>query len=113
MVKTLRASADAPEIFIVFIPSPFQVQESFSRSIAADAQSDARYASFLSDPDRPQRVLKALALRLGIPFIDLTSPMRSAAGQSLLYFPRDGHFNELGCSIAAQVIYDQVIQKAH
>jgi hypothetical protein len=112
-IKSLRRTPDAPELYLAFVPSPFQVHESFKRTVAAGADSDARYASFLSDPDRPQRMLEALARRLEVPFIDLTAPMRQAAEQSLLYFPREGHFNELGSAIAAQVIYERAVQKAH
>jgi hypothetical protein len=111
MVRTIRAMHDAPELFIAFVPSPFQVHESFRRTIEAGAASDARYASFLSDSDRPQRTLRSLARRLDVPFIDLTPEVRQAAAHSLMYFPREGHFNQAGCAIAAKVIYEQVIQK--
>jgi hypothetical protein len=111
MVRTIRAMHDAPELFIAFVPSPFQVHESFRRTIEAGAASDARYASFLSDSDRPQRTLRSLARRLDVPFIDMTPEVRQAAAHSLMYFPREGHFNEAGCAIAAKVIYEQVIQQ--
>jgi hypothetical protein len=58
-------------------------------------------------------VLQAVAGRLGVPFIDLTPALRRAAAHSVLYFPREGHFNEAGCAVAAQVIYEQTIQNAH
>jgi hypothetical protein len=109
VVKSVRATPDAPEVYVALVPSPFQVHESFKRTVAAAANGDARYASFLSDPDRPQRVLEALARRLDVPFIDLTAPLREAAEKSLVYFPREGHFNELGSAIAAQVIYERVL----
>jgi hypothetical protein len=111
-VKAVRAIPDAPELFIAFVPSGFQVQESFKLTIAASANGDARYAAFLSDPDRPQRVLQALARRLDVQFIDLTPAMRRAAAHSVLYFPRDGHFNELGADVAAQVIFEQAIKES-
>jgi hypothetical protein len=113
VVTRLRATEKPPEIFVAFVPSPFQVHEAFRRSLAAGAERDARYASFLADPDRPQRVLQALARRLEVPFIDLTQAMRGAAQNSLVYFVREGHFNELGCAIAARVLFEHVIQKAH
>ena len=111
VVRTVRALDDAPEVFIAFVPSPFQVNESFRRTIEARAATDARYASFLSDPDRPQRVLRLLARRLDVPFIDMTPEVRREAGHSLVYFPREGHFTGLGCAIAAKVIYEQAFQK--
>lgn len=117
LVGTIRALPDAPEVFIAFAPSPFQVHESFRRIIEAGADRDARYASFLSDPDRPQRVLQALARRLDVPFIDMTPALRRAAAgtpaRSLMYFPREGHLNEAGCAVAARVIYEQAIQEGN
>lgn len=111
VVKALRAMPEAPELFVAFVPSPFQVHESFKLTIAAGAHSDARYASFLSDPDRPQRSLQALAQRLNVHFIDLTPALRRAAAHSIVYFPREGHFNELGCQIAALALFEQAIRK--
>ena len=110
-IRTLRAIPEAPELFIAYVPSPFQVQESFRRTIAAGAASDARYASFLSDPDRPQRVLQAVARRLDVPFIDVTPALGRAAARSVVFFPREGHLNEAGCAVVAQVIYEQAIKK--
>jgi hypothetical protein len=112
VVRAVRATPESPEIFIAFIPSPFQVSESFMRTIASGAREDARYAAMLADPDRPQRVLQALAQRLDVPFIDLTPAMREASKSAMVYFPREGHFNEMGCAIAAQAIFERVIQKA-
>jgi len=111
LVGALRRTSVPPEVYIAFIPSPFQVHESFRRTVAAAASSDERCAGFLSDPDRPQRVLEALARRLEVPFVDLTPALRSAAERATLYFPREGHFNEAGSAIAAQVLYEQVIAK--
>jgi hypothetical protein len=111
VVRRLRESPEAPEVYIAFVPSPFQVHESFKLTVAASADVDERYASFLADPDRPQRVLQAAAQRLGARFIDLTPELRRAAQGALVYFPREGHFNEAGCSIAARVIYEHAIQK--
>jgi hypothetical protein len=111
-VRSLRAAPNPPELFIAFVPSPFQVHESFRRTVAAGAATDARYASFLSDPDRPQRALQALAARLDVTFIDLTPALREAAQQALVYFPREGHFNEAGCAVAARVLYEHVVRNA-
>jgi hypothetical protein len=96
-------------VYIAFVPSPFQVHDTFKRAIEADAGSDPRYASFLADPDRPQRVLRDLAQHLDVPFIDLTPAVREAAARELMYFPREGHFNEAGNKLAAQVLYQRVV----
>lgn len=113
VVAKLWAAPEPPQVFIAFVPSPFQVQESFMRTIAAAAQRDERFARFLGDPDRPQRLLAGLARRLEVPFIDLTGALRAAARDSMLYFPREGHFNEAGSAVAARVIFERAIQNPH
>jgi hypothetical protein len=109
VVKQLRALPEAPEVYIAFMPSPFQVQETFRRTMASEAGEDPRYKDFLADPDRPQRVLRTLAGQLGVPFIDLTPAVRAASAHTPLYYPREGHFNEAGCRVAAEVLYERVI----
>lgn len=112
VVTALRTTADGPEVLVAFVPSPFQVQEFFRRTLASGADSDARLANFLSDPDRPQRLLQSLAQRLEVPFIDLTPALRSAAEHVAVYFPREGHFNEAGCEIVARAIYDRLMNQS-
>ena len=105
VIEALRSMPEAPDVSIVFIPSPFQVHEAFRSMLAANAQTDVRFRRFLSDPDRPQRLVQSVARRLDVPFIDLTPALRQAANGSVLYFPREGHFNEAGSALAAEVIY--------
>lgn len=109
VVKRLRALPEAPEVYIAFVPSPFQVHETFRRAVVSGAGGDARYASFIADSDRPQRVLRALAGRLEVPFIDLTPAVRAAGERAPMYYPREGHFNAVGCRVAAEVLYERVI----
>lgn len=109
VVKQLRALPEAPEVYIAFMPSPFQVHETFLRAVESGADGDPRYASFVADPDRPQRVVRELAERFEIPFIDLTPPVRAAAAHAAMYYPREGHFNEAGSRVAAEALYERVI----
>ncbi len=108
-IAKLRAMPRAPELSIAFVPSPFQIHDAFRRVIEADKSGDERYASFLADTDRPQRMVLSVARRMGVQFIDLTPELRRAARTSVLYFPREGHFNKEGNAVAAGVIYRQVI----
>lgn len=109
VVKQLRALPEAPEVYIAFMPSPFQVQETFRRALASEADDDPRYGDFLADPDRPQRVLRTLAGQLAVPFIDLTPAVRAAGSSAPMYYPREGHFNDAGCRVAAEALYERVI----
>ena len=110
-VGALRAAPDAPEVFIAFVPSPFQVQEFFRRTLAAAAEEDERYAAFLADPLRPQRLVESVAQRLGAPFIDLTPALRAAAERGPVYFPREGHFDEAGADVAARAIHARLLAR--
>lgn len=109
VVKQLRALPEAPEVYIAFMPSPFQVHETFQRALASGANGDPRYASYLADPDRPQRMVRELAARLNVPFIDITPAVRAAGARAPMYYPREGHFNEAGGRVAAEVLYERVI----
>jgi hypothetical protein len=46
-----------------------------------------------------------------VPFIDITPAVRQAAATRLMYYPREGHFNEAGSRLAAQVLYERVIRE--
>jgi hypothetical protein len=111
VVRAVRALPDAPEVHIAFVPSPFQLQGAFRRAAELSAGADPSYRAFLADPDRPQRLLEAFARRAGVPFIDLTPEVRKAAATTVMYFPREGHFNEAGNALAARVLFDKVISR--
>ena len=65
------------------------------------SQDDPRFREFLNDPDRPQRLLAAYCAEAELTFIDTTPALRSAQGA---YFPREGHLNEAGGRIVADVL---------
>ena len=75
----------------------------FQVMISRNLDADPRYAEFFSDIDRPQRMLRIFAEERGIPYFDMTPALRAASGA---YFPSEGHLNEFGSEIAAQVLYD-------
>ena len=109
VVRALRSQPDAPELYIAFVPSPFQLENGFRAAAKVNAKSDPAYQSFLENPDRPQHLLGAFARRVGVPFVDLTPAVREASLKAMMYFPREGHFNEAGNALAARVLYDQVV----
>ena len=49
----------------------------------------------------------------GINFLDLTSPFRDAARKQNMYLPNDGHPNQLGHVLAAQVLQEFLSRKIH
>lgn len=108
-VEWLRRE-ERSDVAIAFVPSPFQMPGAFRIALEASEESDPRYAEFLSDSDRPQRLVGALAARMGVPFVDLTPAVREAGARELLYFPREGHFNEAGCRLVARVLHERLLR---
>jgi hypothetical protein len=83
------------------MPSPFQTEAAFRDLIASHADQDPRYAAFVRDPKRPQRVLAEFCREEDIRFVDLTPALARVTGA---YFPREGHLTELGSAVVAGVL---------
>jgi len=96
---------------IMYLPSPFQVEEGFKNILINFKDRDARYRDCLNDRDRPQRMLKKFCADYGVPVIDTTGALRQASRKGVAYFPREGHLNEYGSRIVAQEIYGYLEQK--
>jgi hypothetical protein len=62
-------------------------------------------SEFLNDTDRAQRLLRQLAGRLNIDFVDTTEALRDRTNRYPVYFPREGHLNEHGTAIVGDAIY--------
>ena len=86
----------AAEIVLVYMPSPFQVEDVFRSMVASRAKTDARYHALHSDGDRPQRMLRQFAETHHVPLVDLTDLLRERTAGGLMFFPRDGHLTEIG-----------------
>lgn len=104
-VNWLRKDEPNLEIYIAFLPSPFQVHEIFSRIIRANMAQDPNFEAFLEDMDRPQRMLRAFCESKGITFIDTTPALRQV---TMAYFPRDGHLNLIGTDVVARLLLDRI-----
>lgn len=105
-VNHVRGLRNDIDIFLAFIPSPFQVELVFKDMIVRNVIEDSRYEKFLGDIDRPQRMLRGFCQRNGVPFIDATSVLRISG---LNYYPGEGHLNESGSSVVAEVINRSII----
>jgi hypothetical protein len=90
------------EVVLVYMPSPFQVEQVFRRMVASRAGSDARYRSLLLENDRPQRMLRQFAEVHHLPLVDLSVALHAGGGEGRSYFPRDGHLTEVGSEIVAR-----------
>jgi hypothetical protein len=102
VVRDLRDETLADELTIVFMPSPFQTEPVFRELIVSRAEQDERFASFIQDMNRPQRLLAEFCKEHDVPFVDLTPALSQIAGA---YFPREGHLTELGSDVVARVLH--------
>ncbi len=98
------------ELLIAFIPSPFQVEESFKKLIINQKSSSEIYKNFINDIDRPQRMLREFCSKMDIQFIDATSILRRASISEPVYFPQEGHLNIYGSGQLATLLYESVFQ---
>jgi hypothetical protein len=96
-----------------YIASPFQVSTTFRRMLDSANSGNAVTEAFLGDSERPQRTIGELSARLGVPFVDTTGPLSSAAESAAVFFPREGHLNEHGTKIVADSITNLLLQTPH
>lgn len=89
---------------LVYIASPFQVVGSLLQVARKQSATDASYAAFLADEDRPQRLLRQWCARQGVPFIDTTPALREAAKKDSPFFLHEAHLNALGSRVVATEI---------
>jgi hypothetical protein len=94
-------------LYIVFVPSPFQVVETLSKMAERRAPGDSVFAAFLADADRPQRCLRDFCDRNGLPFLDATPLLRSAARVRPPYLI-EAHLSPYGAGIVAAAIRDEI-----
>ena len=100
------------KLTFVFIPSPFQAAAAFQDTLARQRGDDPVIDAFLDDVDRPQRLLGQVAERLGVAFVDTTPVIRERTNRYPVYFPREGHLNELGTALVGDAIFDSTIGAA-
>ncbi|PWU09749.1 MAG: hypothetical protein C5B50_26825 [Verrucomicrobia bacterium] len=80
-----------------------------SAPIASQVYGQTSYDHFFfkgKPTDADQVHLKQIAADLGVPFVDVPSPLRTAGAG--LYFPRDGHWTAKGHRIAAETLAPEV-----
>ena len=97
------AVAAGARMHLVYIPAIVQVEEDDWRL----KQQLHGLAGEDFDLTRPNRLLRAIAARNKIPFLDLTQRF-VAEGRSRTLYYRDSHWNEAGHALAAKVISEHL-----
>jgi len=103
------ATAHDARIAIVLIPMEEQLTDARARAFLDTHGVDPADV----DIDAPQRRLRAWGRRDGVEVIDLLEPFRAEqrAGGPDLYLEDDGHWNERGHALAAEVLADALIER--
>lgn len=100
------------QVYIAFIPSPFQVETTFQKMLASRRAKESLYAMFLDDIDRPQRLLRGFCADHAVGFVDASAALRAGSRSANVYFPAEGHLNQRGSSIVADVLYRETMASA-
>ncbi len=97
------AADHGARVAVVLLPIRHQLsEEMFDDVIGSGRTSDG----WELDRERPQRIMRDIAEELSLPLIDLTPGFRSwvATRDEPLYIEWDGHWNEAGHRLAAQIV---------
>ncbi len=106
-MQRLAESADA-KLFVCYLPEQNQVSDSKWNQIALHSGAASSY-----DRERPNHLLGELCARHDIPYLDLTPAFcrHIAVGGPYPYFPVNAHLNVEGNRLAAQLIYDYLVEQ--
>ncbi|MFZ1745542.1 MAG: hypothetical protein WAU17_06455, partial [Nitrospirales bacterium] len=96
------------KLFVLFIPSPFQSSGIHKAILSNKREKDPRYETFLADIERPQNLLRKFCEEQGIPFIDASPALQKNGTKIPMFFPREGHLNEHGSQVVAELIYRSI-----
>ncbi len=96
------------KFFVLFIPSPFQASGIHKAILSNKRDKDPRYEAFLADIERPQNLLRKFCDELGIPFIDASPALQETGKNTPMFFPREGHLNEHGSQVVAELLYRSI-----
>lgn len=107
LVKLTRKEYQT-ELFVLFIPSPFQSSGIHNAILSNEREKDPRYETFLADLERPQNLLRKFCEEQEIPFIDASLALQENGKKIPMYFPREGHLNEHGSQVVAELIYRSI-----
>lgn len=102
-IKTTVA-AEGGRVVLVLLPLAMQLSDATFADLARAAGQELRI-------DGPQRLVTRVAARAGIPVIDLLPGLRAwtAGGGAPLYLERDGHWNERGHRLAAEIVSRELV----
>jgi hypothetical protein len=90
---------------IVYIPEREQIYEGQWERILQQFDLDEKAYDLL----RPNKILRDFCVKESIAFLDLTLRLRKATSKTEMYFTMDPHLNSKGHYVAAQLIYEKIV----
>lgn len=107
-VQTL-ASSERSRVVVVLLPLVVQLSDERFAAFSRSASGSARDLEI----DKPQRMMKRVGDRLRLTMIDLLPGFRdwTVRGGRALYLERDGHWNEEGHRLAADIVVHELIDR--
>ncbi len=92
---------------LVAIPSKEQVDKSKMQ----DYLEKIKVSSSETDPDKIQRILEDFSRKNDIEFVDLLPSFKEKNSNNDFYFNIDGHWNQKGHELAADIMYNELYKK--
>ena len=109
LLLELRALLQARSIDLVVLLIPDEVQvdsQVLQKALLAHGGTASDY-----DLELPQKRLGAFLKKNGVAVVDPLQALRERARAEPVYWPRDTHWNEAGCDVAARALRDALLPR--
>jgi hypothetical protein len=98
------------QLIISMVPSAFQMYpDTYVPLLQKSFPGNLLVERFASDVLKPQRIMKDMCLKLGVPFLDLLPPLAEHRDIPL-FIPRDGHLTPEGHKLASEALFPFVLE---
>jgi hypothetical protein len=99
--------ARGTDLVVLLIPDEVQVDaQVLQKALAAHGGAASDY-----DLELPQKRLGAFLRQNGVAVVDPLEALRERAKSEPVYWPRDTHWNEAGCDVAARALRDALLPR--
>ena len=98
------------QLLVSMVPSPFQVYpETYVPLLEQSFPGDPVIDRFSQDKERPQRFVREMCAKAGVPFLDLL-PTLLEHRETSLFIPRDGHLTSAGHKLVSETLLPFVME---
>ncbi len=98
------------QLLVAMVPSPFQVYpETYVPLLEQSFPGDPVIDRFNQDKELPQRLVREMCAKAGVPFVDLL-PTLLEHRETSLFIPRDGHLTSAGHKLVGETLLPFVME---